>query len=157
MKPKLVSTILNTGLTLKFANGVAELLLAVIFYFSNSTNINKIIKNILAPELLEDPKDLLLNFILRFFVNLSLSTKTIIIIYLILHGLIKIFIVLSLWKKKLRAYPTSIFLISSLIMIEILSVIYYKSVYQLIFIIVDIMILTFLSIEYRDVLKKRLH
>lgn len=59
-------------------------------------------------ELLEDPHDLIANYLLHVGTNLSLSTATFGGLYLLSHGLIKIVLVIALLKNKLWAYPWSL-------------------------------------------------
>lgn len=59
-------------------------------------------------ELVEDPHDLVANYLLHLALNLSIGTRTFAAVYLLAHGAVKLWLVIGLLRAKLRYYPLAI-------------------------------------------------
>ena len=68
--------------------------------------------------------------------------------YLIVYGIIKVWLVFSLWKANLRAYPIAGVILGLLIVYQLYRVSYTHSLFLLLVTLVDIGILLLLRREY---------
>jgi uncharacterized membrane protein len=68
-----------------------------------------------APELAEDTADWIVNYLSSAVQRFSEGTKYFASVYLIVHGLIKIFLVVGLLRNKLWAYPLSLWFLGTFI------------------------------------------
>ncbi|HWT75798.1 MAG TPA: DUF2127 domain-containing protein [Mobilitalea sp.] len=96
------------GLLFKGIDGLLEVIGGISLIFLNQARLNKIIQLVTQGELSEDPRDVVANALLRFGSSFSLDAQSFGVFYLMSHGIIKIIIILLLWRKKLWAYPVSI-------------------------------------------------
>ena len=63
------------------------------------------ITSIAEAELSEDSKDVIATHLFHWGTQLSVSTKAIVVFYLLGHGVIKLSLLYGLWKNKLVVYP----------------------------------------------------
>ena len=95
----------NTFLLLKGLNAVLELGSAALFWFVKPGTLEPWVRALTAGELAEDPHDLLVNWVLRVSGRYSAGVQHFAIYYLLCHGVIKLILVLVLWRGKLWSYP----------------------------------------------------
>src|SRR6185312_7398437 len=99
-------------------------------------------------ELIEDPKDFLANFFLKSAEQLSISSQHFAALYLLSHGLIKIFLVVGLFRKKLWAYPISIAVFGVFIIYQMYRFTVTGSLWLIIFTIFDLVVVILTIHEY---------
>jgi uncharacterized membrane protein len=103
----LIHVTFEIGLVVKAVDGALETIGAILILFLNPSRINSIARFLTQRELSEDPRDMVANLLLRFAQNFSVDTQYFGIVYLAAHGIIKLFLVYFLWRKRLWAYPLS--------------------------------------------------
>jgi len=91
------------GIFLKFLNGLLEVVGGVFLFLSTPQSLSKLAAKLLTNELLEDPRDLVANTLLHAAQRLSANAQVFASVYLLVHGIVKVGLVIALWKKKLRA------------------------------------------------------
>lgn len=92
----------------KFLNGVVELIGGTFLLTIRPETVRRIIDAATSHELQEDPTDLIANYLVHAARNFSFHTQIFGSVFLLSHGVIKILLVVCLWKRKLWAYPTAI-------------------------------------------------
>ncbi|MEO6942582.1 MAG: DUF2127 domain-containing protein [Terrimesophilobacter sp.] len=92
-------------LILKGLDGVLELVGGVLLLLVSPQQIGDIARFLTQHELGEDPNDLIANALLHLTNSLSLSASLFGAFYLLLHGLVKIVLVVAVLSGKLWAYP----------------------------------------------------
>lgn len=102
-----IRDIFDIGMVIKLIDGILQVLGGFILFFVNPSAINSFIIRLTQYELVKDPNDKIANYILSLG-HLSASSQKFAVIFLISHGLIKIFIVIGLLKNKLWSYPLGI-------------------------------------------------
>ncbi|MEI8067480.1 MAG: DUF2127 domain-containing protein [Candidatus Shapirobacteria bacterium] len=103
---KIIFRIFEVSIIIKGIDGFLEILgSGILFYVSNSTRIDKVILMLTEHELSQDPNDFIATHILSFGQTLSVGATLFGAIYLLAHGVLKIFMVTMLLQKKLWAYP----------------------------------------------------
>lgn len=96
--------VFKISIIIKGIDGVLDVITGLFLLFSASNFILKIIPFLVRKELVEDPQDIIANYFLAVSQNILPSTKLFIIIYLIIHGLIKIGLALALSVKSFQVY-----------------------------------------------------
>lgn len=102
-----------------------------------------------AGEISEDPHDLVANFLRREAAHFSLSGEHFIAIYLLIHGVIKIGIVVALLRDALWAYPTAIVIFFGFIAYQIYQYTLTGGFGLIALSIFDAMVIVLVWLEYR--------
>jgi uncharacterized membrane protein len=97
--------VFRLGLLLKAAHSLLELIGGVALYATSNEAIRDATRSITSNELLEDPNDLVANFLLRTAESLSLNQKSAASLYLLSHGAVKLFLVTMVLRGHAWAYP----------------------------------------------------
>ncbi len=93
---------------IKGVDGALETIGGVLFLFISRPALNRLVIHLTRPELLENPDDLIANSLRQAFNHLSVGGKLFGSIYLLVHGAVKIFLVICLLRDKLWAFPAAI-------------------------------------------------
>ena len=93
------------ALILKGLDGVLEIIGGVLLMLVSPAQLGQLARFLTQHEISEDPHDLVANALLHLTSGLSGATTLFGAIYLLLHGLVKVVLVLAILKDKLWAYP----------------------------------------------------
>ena len=149
---KRIRTFFFVSLVLKGLNAFIEILGGALLLMSGT--VTGIIAFFTRKELLEDPTDIIANFIQHATPYLSAHTQLFIAIYLLVHGIVKAILVVELLRNRIRAYPLAIGVFSAFAAYEIYRYWYSHSLFLLTLIIFDVMLIALAWHEYRY-MKKR--
>jgi len=146
-------TIINigfySGMFIKAVNAFIEFLGGILMIALNHESINRLIELIALPELRQDPKDVLMNYLIALGQNLSIGSQHSIAVYMLLHGSIKMAAIYLLWNKKIWAYKPAVVVFGLFIAYEVYSFAHSKSVLMLLIIIIDAAIIALIILEYK--------
>ena len=143
---KEIRAIFDVSVILKGLDGLAEIILGVLLFF-NKAVIN--LANLLIhKELVEDPTDFVATHIRNFLPYLSSHAELFAAFYLLAHGVIKIFLVWGLLKRKLWAYPSSMIFLMLFIMYQVIRYFYTHSVFLIFLSVFDAIIFGLVWHEY---------
>ena len=131
-----------------------EILSGIAMVFLSPARMDSLIAFITKEELFEDPKDLLMNYIVVFGQHFSISAQYFAVFYLLSHGIIKLIVILLLWRKKLWAYPLSIAVFIGFIAYQMYHYAYSRSIMLLILTVLDIVLIGLTVLEYRNMKSK---
>jgi uncharacterized membrane protein len=145
----------NVAIKIKLIDGLLGILGGVIAYYIDVESVNKFIHFIFIHELTEDPQDFLLNRVFVFLKDLDISTQVFIAWYLFINGVLKVFLVIGLLKKRLWAYPLAASVFILLVIYEFFRIFYTHSIVLFFIIIIDIFIIYFITQEYQTLIKKQ--
>ncbi len=137
------------GLLVKGIDGVLGMMGGFVVLFIGTGTIIKVFNIVTRYELTEDPNDFIANSLIRFSANLSLDTKIFIAFYLIGYSLVKVVLVVGLWKNKKWAYPTAIIVMMLFVVYQLFGYYHTHSVSLAIFTIIDILIIYLIYTEYK--------
>lgn len=137
---------------LKGIDGLLDIITSAILFFAKSHTIGNTIPVLIRKELLEDPQDIIANYLLSISQNTLPDTQFFIVIYLLIHGLIKIALSLALNSNNFLAYK-----ISELVLICFVGYQFYRfshthSSMLLIFTLMDIIILFLIHFESKSLI-----
>jgi len=138
------------ALILKAVNGLIEIIGGVLLVFINSNDLNRIISYLSQGELTEDPKDFIANTVIQLSRDFSASTLHFGIVYLVSHGIIKLILVVLLWKKKLWAYPLSIIFLTFFIAYQAYRYTTNASIMMILLSVLDVVVIILTFIEYQQ-------
>lgn len=102
-----------------------------------------------APELAEDPDDLVANYLRNAVIHLSANTKSFVTVYLLFHGLVKLSLMIGILRGKLWAYPTACGFIALFVCYQVYRISHTHSLALLVFMFVEVLTLYLIWREYR--------
>jgi len=137
------------GILLKGLDAVLEMIGGVLLLIINPEMLNRLVMLLTFHELSEDPHDLIANFLINSAHDLSVSALIFGSLYLLSHGLIKIFLVVSLWREKLWAYPVAIFFFSLFIIYQIYRYLDTYSIWLIPLAVFDLIIVILTWLEFK--------
>jgi uncharacterized membrane protein len=136
------------ALVLKGLNGIVELVGGALALFVPLRTVNQLVLWLTASEIENDPNDWLANTLIDAAEKLSMGTKAYASFYLLAHGAVKVFLVYSLWRQKIWAFPVGLSLIGALVCYSIYRFTHTHAVSLLFFAAIDLIIMWFVWREY---------
>jgi len=138
---------------LKGLNAILELIGGLAAFFVSKATVIKMVGLLARNELAEDPSDIVANYFIRLSYGYSPSFQIFISVYLLIHGVVKLFLVYNLLKKKLAVYPVAIAVFGLFVVYQVYAFFITPS-FSLIFLtVLDILIIILTSLEYRNLRK----
>jgi len=134
----------------KGVDAILEIIGGFLLLLVKPVIITSIVRTLTQHELSEDPADILANFFIREASKLSVSSQLFGVFYLFSHGVIKIFLVISLLQRRLWAYPTAIVFFSGFIIYQVYRYQFTHSLWLIFLTVVDFFVIIFTLIEYRQ-------
>jgi len=135
---------------LKGGAGLLETLAGIPFFFVAPKAIERFVVFLTAPELSEDPDDWIAITLTRAVRHLTADTALFAGAYLVIHGLIKLFLVAGLLRGKLLAYPISLWFLAAFIVYQSYRYTYTHSVWLVLLTIVDVIVAFLIWHEYQS-------
>ncbi len=109
----------------------------------------EVFRNLMSHELLQDPTDILFQFVYRILEDHSFTVTYFVALYLIFWGTIDIVLSLCLLRHKLWAFPMSLGLIALFVLYSIYRVFHTHSPILLLVICIDLCIMYVMHHEYQ--------
>ena len=152
---KEIHDVFDVTLFLKAIHAGIEVAGGLLLYFMNRASIVGLVDFFIREEISEEPHNVLLNYISQTAQYFSNSSKTIAAFYLLSHGLVNAFIVISLYKEKLWAYPLSIAVLGFFSIYQVYNFIHSHSIMMIALTILDFIIIGLVWHEYGIVKNKK--
>ena len=114
---------------LKGLHAIIEIIGGFLALLVTQNFIIQTVLKITQDELNGDSKDFLANYLLKSAEHFSLSSQHFVAFYLLSHGIIKGILVIALLKKKLWAYPVSIFVFGVFMVYQIIRYTHTRSIW----------------------------
>lgn len=133
--------------------GIATYLIALFgdvfsWLLSQQSTVN-FINMITRQELSEDPQDFIANYLLHLSQNFSLDAFHFVALYLFAHGVVKLWLVIGLLRKKLWYYPVAMVVFGLFAVYQLYRYTFTHSSLLVILTIVDLVVIWFTWHEYR--------
>ncbi len=141
----------EVGILLKGLNGLLETAGGLFLIFLTPARMHRIAQFLIDQGLSEDPHDFIASHILLFLRNFSIHTRNFAVFYLFSHGLVKVFMVYFLWKRKLWAYPFAIIVLLCFIAIQVYMFIYKPSTWVAALTVFDTVLIFLTLHEYNSI------
>jgi uncharacterized membrane protein len=151
---KIFHKLFNVGILLKGLDGILEIIGGIVLFFVSSDNLVKILKYLFQNELIQDTKDAIANYLISLFQSLSLSVQLFASVYLLIHGIIKIWLISSLLKKRLWAYPVSQIVLGIFVIYQTYRYTHTHSLFLILLTLFDILVIFLIGIEWKSVKKR---
>ncbi len=149
LSEKNIHSIFEIGIVVKGIHAILEIVSGVLAFFLTKTFLVSVMTFLTRGELLEEPNDFFANYFMTITNNISASTKYFLTFYLLLHGVIKLFLIIGLLRKKLWAYPASIAIFSLFVFYQVFRYFHTYSIGLLLLTVFDLIIIFLTIHEYR--------
>lgn len=148
-KESAIRKVFRITIIFKWISAILQIIGGISLLLLSRNIIARIIVLLTQEELTEDSKDYIATHILQFGTNLSLSIKLIIAIYLLSHGIIKLYLLYGLWKDKIKVYPLSAVVFSLFLAYQLYRYQFSHSIWLLILSLIDIIYICLILHEYK--------
>lgn len=139
------------GILIKAIDGFLEIIGGILLVFLNPVRLNNLISLLTQHELSQDPKDVIANFMIKLSSKFTISTQYFGVFYLISHGIVKIILIIFLWKRKSWAYPLTIVSLILFIIYQVYRYTLYPSSGLIILTFFDIVMILLTFMEYKRI------
>jgi len=137
------------GIYTKGFIGVWEVISGLLFLFIKRSTLHKWHVWIIRNELLEHPNDKIMSLLSSLTQNFSHGTRVFAAMYIIIHGLLNIFLSVQLYREKHQAYLVAIGIISIFIPYQIYRIYIHHSIILTIITVFDFFFIQFIWHEYK--------
>lgn len=148
MRRETVHRLFGVSILVKGVDGVLEVIGGVLLALSPST-VTGAIAFWTAHELSQEPDNWIANAVQRSLQSFSSETQHFVTAYLVGHGLMKVFLVLGLWREKLWAFPTSLAFLAIFLVYQFYRFAHTHSMALLALAILDMVVMGFIWREYQ--------
>lgn len=139
------------GILIKAIDSVLEIIGGILLVFLNPSRLNNLVAWLTQHELSEDPRDVIANFMISLSSKFTINTQYFGVFYLVSHGIVKLILIIFLWKRKTWAYPVTIVSLIVFIMYQIYRYMLNPSIGLVILTIFDVIMIILTFIEYRRI------
>jgi uncharacterized membrane protein len=144
----LFDKIFEGGIIIKGASGALEFLAGLLLFFVSPSAIHNFIVVITQRELLEDPHDMVANFLLGWTLDLANGGRVFLIAYLWIHAVIKLIAVIGILRNQLWAYSFSLATLSLFVLYQLYEIALHSSIGMILLTLFDFFILWLIWREY---------
>ena len=138
------------GVWIKAIAGVLETLAGLVLPLFSQKTLLSLVVLFTAPELTEDPNDVVANYLRSSTGSFSASTQSFASAYLVIHGLIKVALVAGLlWGRNMWAYTASMWALGAFIVYQGYLYARAPSPWLIFLTIVDLVVIYLVWREYR--------
>ena len=149
LSEKRIREIFYLGVILKGIDGVIETIAGFALLFIGHAQLGAIVSFFTREELLEDPHDTIANYLTHSFQTFSGASQHFGALYLLVHGVVKMALVVGLLRNRLWAYPTAIAVFTALGLYQTYYVVVDRSLLLTGLTILDVIIIFLTWHEYR--------
>src|SRR5229473_2740198 len=146
---KIEHTLFLLSVWTKGIAGFLETIAGLLLLFIPKSGLNAFVILLTAPELAEDPTDRLAILLQRTVQDLGTDTKFFASSYLIVHGLIKVFLVAGLLGGRLWSYRVSLWFLAAFIVYQTYRFLFTHSLWLIALNILDVIVAYLIWREYR--------
>jgi len=129
--------------------GLLETIAGLLLLFIPKSGLNAFVIFLTAPELAEDPTDRLATLLQRIVQELGADTKFFASSYLIVHGLIKVFLVAGLLGGRLWSYSVSLWFLAAFIGYQTYRFLFTHSLWLIALNVIDVIVAYLIWREYQ--------
>ena len=149
LEEKYLHLAFEVSLVLKAVFAVAETLAGIGAYFVTQQLLFRLVERITREELLEDPRDFIANYLFQSAQHFSVSTRNFTAVYLVSHGVIKLWLIIGLLRQRLWYYPVAIAIFGLFILYQLYRFSLTHSLWLLLITAVDVVVIGLTWQEYR--------
>jgi uncharacterized membrane protein len=139
----------HLGISLKLLDGVIETVGGIMLWIIGPGSIVNWIFRITQVEINEDRNDFVSTHLRHAATHISLAGQHFIAVYLFLHGVVKIVVVLALFRNKLWAYPLALVVFGGFVVYQVYRFTETHAVGLIVLSVFDLAVLWLIWMEYR--------
>ena len=136
---------------LKGLDGILEIAGGIALWVVNPGLIVRVIGLLTQDEIAEDPHDFVANHLRHAASHFSVGSEHFMAIYLLGHGVVKIFVVAALLRNRLWAYPIALLVFGGFVVYQIYRCTLTGGIGLILLTIIDLVVIWFIWLEYRAV------
>lgn len=148
LEEKNIHLFFEISLLFKAAFALAEVAGGILAYVITQRLLLDIVRAITQAELAEDPRDFIANSLLQAAQAFSISTQRFTAIYLLGHGIVKLWLIVGLLRKRLWYYPTAMVVFGLFMAYQLYRFTFTHSILLLLITVLDVVILGLTWHEY---------
>lgn len=152
---KKLHLLFEVSLWFKAVFAFSEIVAGAVTYFVPRKLFLTLVIWVTRDEFAEDPHDLVANFLLHTVQHLSMDAQKFAAIYLLGHGVIKLWLIVGLLRQRLWYYPVSMVIFGLFIAYQLYRYTFTYSVLLLLVTVLDSIIIALTWYEYRHLLNRR--
>ncbi len=145
----------EVGIFFKGLDGVLEIVGGVLLFLVRPGTIGRIVGALTQHELSEDPHDALARSLVRAADQIAADSRTFAGVYLLSHGVIKVFLVEALFRGRLWAYPVAIGFFVSFIAYQLYRYYLEPSPGMVVLSVLDLVVIALTWLEYGRLKRER--
>jgi uncharacterized membrane protein len=115
----------------------------------------RLVERIGREELLEGHRDFITHHLVAWAQGFSISTRHFTAVYLLAHGVIKLWLVIGLLRGKMSYYPIAIAIFGTFIVYQLYRFHFTHSIWLIVITVIDAVVIFLAACEYRQLLKRR--
>lgn len=139
----------EVSLAFKGLFALAEILAGIFAWFVPPQFLLDLVQIVTRTELTEDPNDVIANRLLHAAQGLSIGAEHFAAIYLLSHGILKLWLIIGLWRGKLAYYPVTLVVFGFFIVYQLYRYSHTHSPMLLVLTVVDVLVIWLTLTEYR--------
>jgi uncharacterized membrane protein len=137
------------GIAVKGLDGIVELIVGLPLLFLHPAQVDALAQSITAEELTEDPHDAIAHLILNGTGNLDARLSFVTAVYLVIHGLVKVTIILAMIRGSARVYPWALAALAAFLVWQAVELILHPSIGVAVLTLLDALIIALTWREWR--------
>jgi uncharacterized membrane protein len=152
---KKIHLIFEWSLWLKAIFALSEILAGLAAYFVPQQFFLAFVLWVTRQEFVEDLHDLVANFLLHAVQNISVGAQKFAAVYLLAHGVVKLWLIVGLLRERLWYFPVSIAVFGLFIAYQAYRYTFTHSVFLLLITALDVVVIAITWHEYRYLRRER--
>jgi uncharacterized membrane protein len=145
---KNIHLMFEVSLWLKGLFALSEIAAGAAAYFVSQQLLLDVVLWVTKDEFAEDPRDLVANYLLHSVQHLSLSAQHFAALYLLAHGVIKLWLIIGLLRERLWYYPVSLAVFGLFVVYQLYRFSFTHSLWLLFVTAVDVAVIALTWHEY---------
>ena len=129
------------SLIFKAALSALEIVGGVLAFFVSQASVLSIVTMITQDEIAEDPQDLIAGYLLKSVNHLSMGSQHFVALYLLIHGLIKGYLIVGLLREHLWYYPAAMIAFTVFVAYQLYRYQFTHSPWLLMITVVDVLVI----------------
>ncbi|VVE13392.1 membrane protein [Pandoraea morbifera] len=141
----------EASLWIKALFAVCEMVAGAAAYFISSHVVLSFALRITGHELREDPHDVLASVLLHAAQHLSVGSQAFVAVYLLAHGVLKLWLIVGLLRERLWIFPVSVVIFALFIAYQLYRYAHTHSVWLLLLSLLDLGVIALTWHEFRRI------
>lgn len=154
-RERTIHELFDITLLAKALFAVIEIAGGIAAYFVTQHFLVQVATIVTRGELMEDPHDFISVFLLHTAQGFTLGVQHFTSIYLLAHGIVKLWLIIGLLREKLWYYPIAMTIFTGFVAYQLYNYLYTQSLWMIVISVVDVIVIVLTWHEYRYLSRKR--